>query len=264
MNAAQRRADERLVACDHNYWASNLAFLETSKTGAAIDSDDLLLTHCGFPQTMLNIAFVKCPEQTLDESVARAIEYFAEADLPFHLECRVEEVDICTAAFQRAGFEQVAETPAMVLAEIPEAAPPSPSGLEIIRVEASEDLADFQKTAFAGFGFPEQIGPMFLTAELAARDDVYFLLGRDDSFAAATSCLIVTEETAGIYWVATREAHRKRGFGEALTWAAAMLGRELGCAFASLQASDIGRPIYARMGFDCPTAYAKFERPAAS
>ena len=55
---------------------------------------------------------------------------------------------------------------------------------------------------------------------------------------------------AGIYWVATIEEQRRRGYGEALTWAAVAGGRELGCGIASLQASKLGRRIYARMGFE--------------
>jgi predicted GNAT family acetyltransferase len=74
--------------------------------------------------------------------------------------------------------------------------------------------------------------------------------GLVDGAVVATSILVATGAVAGIYWVATIEEQRGRGYGEALTWAAAAGGRELGCAIASLQASKAGRPVYARMGFE--------------
>ena len=65
----------------------------------------------------------------------------------------------------------------------------------------------------------------------------------------ATSILFTTGDVEGIYWVATLEEQRGRGYGEALTWAAALGGQRAGCRIASLQASQLGRPVYARMGF---------------
>jgi GNAT superfamily N-acetyltransferase len=70
-----------------------------------------------------------------------------------------------------------------------------------------------------------------------------------------TSVLVTTGTVAGIYWVGTLEAHRRRGYGEALTWAAVAAGQRAGCTVASLQASAMGRPVYERMGFAQVLAY---------
>ena len=71
-----------------------------------------------------------------------------------------------------------------------------------------------------------------------------------------------TADIAGIYWVATLERFRGRGFGAALTWQAAWAGREQGCRVASLQASQLGQSVYARMGFVHDRDYARFDAPA--
>ena len=75
--------------------------------------------------------------------------------------------------------------------------------------------------------------------------------------------LIATGRIAGIYWVATLEAHRRKGYAEALTWAALAAGRSRGCTIGSLQASVLGRPVYVRMGFEQTAEYVHFQRPAA-
>jgi GNAT superfamily N-acetyltransferase len=251
----QVEVDERAGAWDRNYWHANAIFLESSKSGAAREMDHLTLMHCGFAMPMFNSAFLKHPGEDLAAAIAEAQAYFAEIDLPFHFECRREEVATCEAALGAAGFDRAADVPVMVLDRIPSAAPALLAGLEIARVEQREDLA--------GFGLPERAGSAFLTDVMHARDDVEFFLGRLDGEAVATSCLVVSGATAGIYWVATREAARRKGLGEALTWAAVLAGGRRGCDYASLQASVMGRPVYTRMGFASPTAYAKFERPAA-
>jgi GNAT superfamily N-acetyltransferase len=87
--------------------------------------------------------------------------------------------------------------------------------------------------------------------------------GLVDGSVVATSMLIATGAVAGIYWVATLEDRRGQGYGEALTWAAVAGGRDLGCGIASLQASKLGRPVYARMGFEHGVDYAHLLPPEA-
>jgi GNAT superfamily N-acetyltransferase len=79
----------------------------------------------------------------------------------------------------------------------------------------------------------------------------------------ATALLLATGRVAGIFWVATLEGQRRKGYGEALTFAAVEAGREFDCTLASLQASEMGLPVYARMGFEHATHYVAFERPTS-
>jgi hypothetical protein len=67
----------------------------------------------------------------------------------------------------------------------------------------------------------------------------------------------------GIYRVATVEARRGRGYGEALAWAAVAGGSRAGCRVASLQASQLGRPAHARMGFAHVLDYEQLLPPEA-
>ena len=62
----------------------------------------------------------------------------------------------------------------------------------------------------------------------------------------------------GIYAVATTPSARGHGYGEALTWAAVRSRPDLP---AALQASSMGRPVYARMGFQQVGTFTVWERP---
>lgn len=68
----------------------------------------------------------------------------------------------------------------------------------------------------------------------------------------ATSLLATTPSVrlAGVYSVATRPAHRGRGFGSALTGAALVAARAQGFQTAVLEPSPMGAAMYRRMGFE--------------
>jgi hypothetical protein len=132
---------------------------------------------------------------------------------------------------------------------LPATRPAAPPGLEIEPVRTSEQLVAFREAAFRGFGYPVGAAHIFLSERVLELPQVRMYSGLLDGATISTAMLIATGSVAGIYFVATLEPHRGLGHGEALTWAAAQGGREFGCRIASLQASKLGRPVYARMGF---------------
>ena len=66
---------------------------------------------------------------------------------------------------------------------------------------------------------------------------------------AACGSVWVTGDTAGIYDVATLPEDRGRGLGYAVTAALMEIGRDRGATRAVLHATELGRPIYERLGF---------------
>jgi GNAT superfamily N-acetyltransferase len=67
----------------------------------------------------------------------------------------------------------------------------------------------------------------------------------------------------GIYWVATPEEFRGRGLSGRLLHTALTEARERGCATSSLQASSMGEPIYAKLGYQSPYRFHLYERRRA-
>ena len=82
-------------------------------------------------------------------------------------------------------------------------------------------------------------------------------VARDDRRVVATA-LAVNDDVGGIYMVGTLPEARRRGFGEAVTAAATNSLFDDGASAVVLQASAMGEPIYARMGFRTFTTYTQW------
>jgi predicted GNAT family acetyltransferase len=68
--------------------------------------------------------------------------------------------------------------------------------------------------------------------------------------------------TIGIYNIATIPAARGKGYGAAITRRNVADGVAAGCDVAILQASDMGFPIYERIGFRTVVEYVGFVDPS--
>ncbi len=267
-------------ALDRNYRLASGEMFAAAERGESFETSDLHCVTCGYPLAEFNWAFLKVAgtrpertgersrESTLEKAIERAAEraerYFGERSFPFRFIVRSDQAASCAAMLEARGhLRQPKTTPGMAIEPLRK--PPSaPASLRIVRVESDASLADFQRTAFSGFGMPVAFGARFLTGRLLDSPESALLVGYVGDEAVATSMLTATGRIAGVYWVATLEAHRRRGYAEALTWAALDAGRALGCTIGSLQATELGRPVYARMGFEQTAEYVQFERSVAS
>ena len=126
--------------------------------------------------------------------------------------------------------------------------PPVPDELHI--VEALDAAAVAQASSLLGdaFGVPPDAQPFMDPAFNA--EDARIWLGAVDGLPVSTATAVVAGGFCGIYAVATSPDARGRGYGEALSWAATGFRPDLP---ATLQASDMGRPVYERMGYETVT-----------
>ena len=125
------------------------------------------------------------------------------------------------------------------------AAPPLPAGLSIREVDDGASLAEFIATLVDAYPMPGGertpiADPSILGGPLR------FFTGYVDGVAVATSGARIGPGIVDVEWVSTREAHRRRGFGAAVTWAATLAEPSLP---AVLIASDDGQPVYEAMGY---------------
>jgi hypothetical protein len=127
-------------------------------------------------------------------------------------------------------------------------APPLPEGLEIVAVRTVEDLEAFITTLVDAFPLPELAGlPLGGYTEAVLDVDGWNLwLGRIDGRPVATGAAWVHGGIVDVEWISARPETRGRGVGAAITWAATMTDPSRP---AMLIASDLGQPVYERMGY---------------
>ncbi len=146
------------------------------------------------------------------------------------------------------GCTLMGHPPLMLRAAIA-ALPQTPPGLQIVEVNDETQAADFERTLVYGYPAPQfqpfQGVQLFTPKTFDARGWRHFVGYADNRAVAAGSCF-VGDRLLRVENIATLADVRGRGFGVAIT--AATIRADLSKP-AVLVASDLGRPIYEKLGF---------------
>jgi GNAT superfamily N-acetyltransferase len=156
-----------------------------------------------------------------------------------------------------AGLRPGRKLPGMVLDPIPARAPRKPAGLRIRRVMDATLWRTMMRVGLTTFtGVPPDDPDKFLpyTPAIGARGYVGFV----GKVPVSTSLGLSNSGVGGVFFVSTTSEYRGRGYGAALTWQAAVDSRREGCRASYLQASEMGFPIYQRMGYREITRYQEW------
>lgn len=168
-------------------------------------------------------------------------------------------------ALSAAGFSAGEREDVMVVAPGDLSYPAVTSSARVERVASPEDLADYASVLAANWNPPAAEVARFL--DLAGRNGAWddgtgstFYVTRLDEVAVAAAEVYLADGIAGIYGVATLAAYRGRGI------ATHMLGTVLSDFSDAridqwvLQATDAGKPLYRRFGFDAVGSCTEFTR----
>ena len=214
-------------AAESNYFHAWRVLSVATDGGAVEETDDVLLTHIPLPVAYFNSAFVK-PHASAQAVLPMAQSWFESRRVPFTLRWR--DADGASPLMNA------------VVADI--AAPV----VDVERV-TSATLDDHLHAVSQGFELPLELARSLFGVHDPDGDTYVAFNAYVDGEIASTATLVVSDDVAGIYNVATPPAFRRRGLGEAVTAAAVAEGGRRGCRIATLQASAMGLPIYERMGF---------------
>lgn len=239
---------------DHNFLLSMGLLMSNSVIGEFFDTYNIGIVSSGVPNKQYNVVFIKKKTSKPEKVIQRWEQFFERRGLPFRVLISPGFEDEYEPLLRQRGYEKIEPETVMMLSDLPLKGDGEPD-LVIRTVSAPDELAHFQETVAKGFSLPDGSGPFVITEQVYTLPDVELFIGYAGDRAASTSMLIKTGEVAGIYWVATREEYRGRGFGAAMTLHAVLAGRGKGCTFASLQATAMGRPVYERIGFSNPYNY---------
>jgi GNAT superfamily N-acetyltransferase len=211
------------------------------------------------PAPVANGAMIVEPATAAD--LAAANEWVRAPGVPynFRIDTALGEqllADATALGLKRAEWDY----PAMVLEPVP-AAPIPALGVTAARVD--DFLYEDFIRVLIKTGIPGPMAESAFQRELIGDDSFAFFVAHLDGQPAGTSVLVRTDDVSGIYAVATVEEARRRGVGRAATWAAIDQARAWGSSAVLLQATDMGYPLYAAMGFRTITQIALLGWPKA-
>jgi hypothetical protein len=159
-----------------------------------------------------------------------------------------------------AGFTSGGHPPLMLRAA-GGAPPASPPELEIELATTREELGEYEQVLVDGFPLEElqpwRPGVAFHPANLHVPGTAFYV-GRVDGRAVSVAMSIVGCGVNHVEFVATLPDARGKGYGAAVTWAATLHAPDLP---SLLIASDMGRPVYERMGYLALTRWTLLVHP---
>jgi GNAT superfamily N-acetyltransferase len=221
----------------------------------ALDRDGLLRIAGTLPFAgAVNVAARLDPTLSPAEVLARAREFFHARERGFSLYIRGEPDRDLEEHAQAEGLFAVGEgDPWMLLRQRPAPA----SSVSGIRLEPVTDAGGLEavrivsREAYAPSGLPHEVTDSLFAIESAvlAPHNHFVVAWEGDTPLAAAMCHL-HEGVAGIHWVGTRDAARRRGLGTLCTYAVVHWGFDRGADISALQASEMGLPIYEAMGFE--------------
>jgi GNAT superfamily N-acetyltransferase len=245
--------DAAAAALDANF-AELIRWYAARPGGEVVEGGDVTTCSTGLAFRAINCAVaIDLDPATADRRIAEVGGWFAERGVPWRwlVGPTSRPVDFGEQLL-RAGYDLVSDSAGMALdlAGFEPEAPPA--GVEIVTVDDLAGLdawAEVQRRAL-------DLDP---TRTRAWRDAHDRALGADiplrdwlallDGVPVAAAALFVAARVAGIYNVATVPEARGRGIGRAVTTAALAEAVAREERTAVLGSSDMGYPVYRRLGF---------------
>ena len=210
--------------------------------GPVLRTDDFVAVddHAAHPLLNHIIGLRPVPADRADDVAARLFGFFTGAGGAFSM---FSPWPIALPGLEVEGY------PPLMLRPPGGDRPASPAGLEITVADSREELGDYERVLVDGFPLdamqPFRAGSVFHPANLHVPGTQFFV-GRAEGQPVTVATSIVGCGVNHVEFVATLPDARGRGYGEAVTWAATMAAPEIP---AVLVASDMGRPVYERMGY---------------
>jgi len=253
-----------LARLEHANMIELFALVGANVPGALVRrAGGVALVTTGLPFLLFNQVVVEDGTATAAD-VADAVARARARGGPFVVNLRAGTDDRFLEVIRRLGLVPLSEDPwmpGMALHPVPGEAAMDAPGHEIRRVSDDASVEDHIRTATAGFEMPEMVVRSVVTPALLRHPGVALYVGYTNGEPVGSGLGIRTGRTIGVYNISTLASFRKRGYGAAMTARVAADGVSAGCDVAILQASDMGRSVYDRMGYRTVVEYVGYVEP---
>lgn len=217
----------------------------TLQGGWAREVDGVQLFVTGAPVATLN--GVLAMREDCDAAEVRAgLSDLSREVVSFFLQCRPSWREVGEVIASDSGLVGDVDIPLMAAVE--PMLVPAFEGLSVRKLDPREARLHCE-VASPAFGASPDLFAQIVTEELLGRSEVAAYVGEVDGEPVVTAISMITGDALGIFNVATSRAHRRRGYGAAITAQAAGDGFDRGAAYAWLQSSEAGLGVYEQLGF---------------
>lgn len=233
------------------------AFAEPFPTSFTKAHDHLQIACAGIPVPLFNNAFpigeAILSHAQFAELAREFTNVLADREIPGLLILRSAQVE------GRVGLAPLFTMPGMVAGTLlpPKYAPKEMDIREVHGLAMAADLARLNAEAHGMTALDAEWMTCVQLWEMPAPNHGFLLYEQDEAVAAGSATFV--EGVSYVGWMATREKSRGRGYAEAiLRHMDGFMRQRYGVTESVLHATELGRPIYERIGFRCVDEYSVF------
>jgi hypothetical protein len=216
-----------------------------------------------------NGAFRTADTVAPDQLITRADAFFARRKRGYSVKVRDtgQDADL-QAACEESGLVAFGDpTPQMICRQRLDAQPP-PEGIALRAVRDARGVADFAAVdadAYATYGMPAEVFADLFDRPDRLLADPYtkVVVAYQGSRPVATALTFLSAGVACVQWVGTIPEVRQMSLGRVVTEWATNVAFDLGATSVTLQASPMGAPLYAKLGYETIYHYREYVRWSA-
>jgi ribosomal protein S18 acetylase RimI-like enzyme len=232
-------------------------FASRSPKGEVADKPEVYIASANVPWGMLNAAFLPKPVETeaeLERSVAAAARHFASNTTGWtYLACddwmapAVREK--APAVFAAYRLKRALSAMGMVAERLKPSTRPPPS-LEVRQADSEEALRHIADINAVAYDAPLEVARASVVVPAIFQGEGRGYVGYVQGKAASVAAVIRVDGIAYVAYVATLAEYRRRGYAEAvMRHGLEEARRHWGVERTVLHATEAGRPVYLRMGY---------------